>query len=187
MARAYRKLKPVVVLVALAAACRSTERTPVEFVDLLNTLPSAERRSIRPVEEAVRADLIGPAGDPRPAIVTDAPARVIWSLRLPSRARLETAVALIPGASGHPGVGAAARIGISDDRRYDQLIAITLNGQVAQSRRWQPVSIDLGEYSGWQWSLFYRPWERTWRLIFSADATPEGTIAWARPVITAKR
>ena len=176
-----------VVLVALAAACgRSAERTPVEFVDLLNTLPSAERRSLRPVEEAVRADLIGPAGDIRPAIVTDAPARVIWSVRLPSRARLETAVALIPGASEQTGAGAAARIGISDDRRYDQLVAITLDGQVAQSRTWQPVSIDLGDYSGWQWSLFYRPWERTWRLIFSADATPGGTIAWARPVIKGK-
>lgn len=120
-------------------------------------------------------------------MVTDAPARVIWSVRLPSRARLETAVALLAESSGNSGAGVSARIGISDDRRYDQLAAITLDGSVAQSRAWRPVSIDLGRYSGWQWSLFYRPWERTWRLVFSADATPGGTIAWARPVITGRR
>ena len=183
MARAYRN-RSVLLIAFVAAAC--TPRPSVEVIDLMKTMPSAERRSARPIDEAVRADLIGPAGDPRPAIVTDAPARVIWSIRLPARAQLETAVALV-GQSSSPGAGVSARIGISDDRRYDQLAKITLDGSTAQSRAWQPVSIDLGAYSGWQWSLFYRPWERTWRLIFSADATPGGTIAWARPVITGKR
>jgi len=184
MARAYRN-RSVLLIAFVAAGC--TPAPSVEIVDLMKTLPSAERRATRPIDEAVRADLNGPEKDLRPAIITDAPARVIWSIRLPTRARLETAVTLIGESAGQPGAGASARIGISDDRRYDQLAKITLDGSTAQSRAWQPISIDLGSYSGWQWSLFYRPWERTWRLIFSADATPGGTIAWARPVITGKR
>lgn len=168
----------------MATAC--APKPSVEIVDLMKTLPSAERRSTRPIDEAVRADLIGPPGDPRPSIVTATPARVIWSSRLPSRARLETAVMLVDDGHGLRSAGATARIGISDDRRYDQLAKVTLDASGTQSRAWQPVVIDLGAYSGWQWSLFYRPWERTWRLIFSADATPGGTIAWARPVITGK-
>lgn len=81
---------------------------------------------------------------------------------------------------------ATARIGISDDRRYEQLANISLDGS-ARPRAWQTVSIDLGGYSGWQWSLFYRPWERTWRLIFSADGERGGHIAWARPIVQGTR
>lgn len=184
MARAYRN-RSVLLIAFVATAC--TPKPSVEIVDLMKTLPSAERRSTRPIAEAVRADLIGPPGDPRPSIVTATPARVIWSSRLPSRARLETAVMLVDDGHGLRSAGATARIGISDDRRYDQLAKVTLDASGTPSRAWQPVVIDLGAYSGWQWSLFYRPWERTWRLVFSADATPGGTIAWARPVITGKR
>jgi hypothetical protein len=179
MARAYRT-RTLLVATLVVSACRTADRPAVAFVDLLDILPTAERRAARDIDLAVRADLAGPAGDLRPSLVTDAPARVIFSTRLPSRARLDTAVALVAGADGQIGPGATARIGISDDRRYEPLATIAL----AQSPpAWQTVSIDLGPYSGWQWSLFYRPWERTWRLIFSADAVPGGTIAWARPVI----
>ena len=149
-------------------------------------IAGAERRAALPVDIAIRVDIVGPAGDIRPSIVTQAPARVIWSTRLPSRARLETAVALVANGDGQLGPGATARIGISDNRRYEALVTIPLDSATSQPRAWHTVSIDLGAYSGWQWSLFYRPWERTWRLIFSADAMPGGTIAWARPMIQRK-
>jgi hypothetical protein len=84
---------------------------------------------------------------------------------------------------GAPGGSATARIGISDDRRYEQLANIPLDAGAA--RAWQPVTIDLGGYSGWQWSLFYRPWERNWKIVFGADGEG-GRIAWARPVIRSK-
>jgi len=176
MARAYRNR--TVLLVALALlTCRCAGRSPIAFVDLIETLPAAERRAALPVDTAIRVDIVGPAGDIRPSIVTQAPARVIWSTRLPSRARLETAVVLAD--HGH---GATARIGISDDRRYDELASIALDG-AALPRTWRTVTIDLGAYSGWQWSLFYRPWERTWRLVFNADGAGGAHVAWARPVI----
>jgi len=180
MARAYRNRTVLLVALALLAS-RCAGRSPVAFVDLIESLPAAERRAALPVDTAIRVDIVGPAGDIRPSIVTQAPARVIWSTRLPSRARLETAVTLAD--HGH---GATARIGISDDRRYEELANLALDG-AAVPRTWRTVTIDLGAYSGWQWSLFYRPWERTWRLIFSADAAPAGTIAWARPIVSEGR
>ncbi len=153
------------------------------FVDLLDSLPAAERRAAPPIDAAIHVDLTGPSGDLRPSIITSAPARVIWSTRFPSRARLDTAVMLVDRAPGVPSAGAAARIGISDDRYYEELIRIPLDGTAA-SRSWRTISIDLRPYSGWQWSLFYRPWEKTWRLIFNADAVPDGAIAWARPMVS---
>ena len=176
MARAYRNR--TVPLVALALlACRCAGRSPVAFVDLIDTLPAAERRAALPVDTAIRVDIVGPAGDIRPSIVTQAPARVIWSTRLPWRARLETAVIL-----ADDGYGATARIGISDDRRYEELVNIALDG-AARPRTWRTVTIDLGAYSSWQWSLFYRPWERTWRLVFNADGPGGAHVAWARPMV----
>jgi hypothetical protein len=181
MARAYRTR--TVLLIALAAAsCRSGNDPPVAFVDLLDALPSAERRAALPVDTAIRVDLVGPRGDIRPAVVTSTPARVIWSTRLPSGARLDTAVVLADDGQGLFRGSATARIGISDDRRYEQLASVPLDG-TARPRVWQTVSIDLGAYSGWQWSLFYRPWKTTWRVIFSADGEPGGHIAWARPMV----
>jgi hypothetical protein len=175
-------------LAALAiSACGRVDpaqgRPPVAYVDLLETLPSADRRARPPIDAAIRADLAGPPGDLRPAILTSAPARVTWSTRLPSRARLETAIVLTGDDHGAPGGSATARIGISDDRRYEQLANISLDAGAA--RAWQPVTIDLGGYSGWQWSLFYRPWERNWKIVFGADGEG-GRIAWARPVIRSK-
>ena len=135
-----------------------------------------------PVDTAIRVDFIGPRGDIRPSITTSAPARIIWSTRLPSRARLETAVLLADDGHGALSASATARIGISDDRRYDELANIALDG-AALPRAWRNVTIDLGAYSGWQWSLFYRPWERTWRIVFSADGGNAAHVAWARPMV----
>lgn len=183
MARAYRN-RTVLVAALVAAACGSANRPTVAFVDLVAALPTAERRAALPADTAIRVDIVGPAGDIRPSIMTSAPARIIWATLLPSRARLETAVILVDDGHGAVSASGTARIGISDDRRYVELARIPLDGG-ALPRSWRTVSIDLGAYSGWQWSLFYRPWERTWRIIFNADG-PSARIAWAQPMIRAR-
>ena len=182
MTRAYRN-RTVLVAALVAAACGSANRPTVAFVDLVEALPTAERRAALP-DVAIRVDIVGPAGDIRPSITTAAPARIIWTTHLPSRARLETAVVLVDDGHGAIAASGTARIGISDDRRYVELARIPLEG-AAQPRSWRTVSIDLGGYSGWQWSLFYRPWERTWRIVFNADG-PSAHIAWAQPMIRAR-
>jgi len=112
-----------------------------------------------------------------------APARVIWLVRLPAHSHIHTAVALAPEPDGSVGAGVTARVGISDERSYDQLFLLKLTADPSGAVVWRDVDIDLGAYAGWQWSVFYRPSEITWRINFSADLAPSGTLAWARPSI----
>ena len=35
---------------------------------------------------------------------------------------------------------------------------------------WTDLRADLSAYAGWQWSIFYRPERRRWRLVLSTDA-----------------
>lgn len=182
-ARSYRKGFFVLLIALAGSACGSTTdaRVVLEADDLIARLPSAEQRAGRALDESIRVETAGPAADQRVALVTVAPARVTWIGRLPERAWIETAVMLVGGS------GAAARIGISDHRLYEGLAQIELKPAADNSSAWQELRVDLSKYSGWQWSLFYRPSETEWRLVFNADATPEGTIAWARPFIKRKR
>jgi hypothetical protein len=151
----------------------------LEAIDLIVQLPSAEKRAARALDESIRVESAGPESDRRVSLVTAAPARVIWTGRLPERAWIETSLMLTAGA------GATARIGISDHRLYEPLARFELKGPEAAA--WRDIRVDLGRYSGWQWSVFYRPSEIEWQLVFSADATPGGTIAWARPMIKRER
>jgi hypothetical protein len=169
-------------VLALLAGCGRAHVAPAP-IDLLAELPSAERRAAGNVDEAVRSASV-PADDGAPALLLRAPARVTWSLRVPDAATLDAAAALMPGSGG----GATLRVGISDDRYYEGLLTLPLIAPAdGAGPSWQPVAIDLGKYAGWQWSLFYRPSERTWKLIVNADATPGGTIALRSPRIAGGR
>lgn len=163
----------------LSSACGSSNLSPI---DLVSELRHAERRAARPIDEAVRLDRLTVDGRVEPVVITDAPARVIYQVRMPSRATFHARVALLPGEAGQPR-GAAIRVGLSDDRFYDELTRITLTPSDTTTPHWLSVDLDLGGYSGRQWSLFYRPSKITWKLILNADALPGGTIAWASPVI----
>ncbi len=163
------------VTVLLVAACDAGPDRPTE-VDLLAGLSGAERRGAGP-GEAIRADVVGIDGDVRAALVMRAPARVTWTLRLPLHASLTTAVVLIPDTEPAAPEGVTVRIGLSDGRNYQEVREIEPTGV------WQPLTLDLREYSEWKFSVFYQPLRRTWQLVFNADATPGGTVAWARPVV----
>jgi hypothetical protein len=183
-ARTYRKVFAAIFFGCAAGGCTADPATDVilEADDLIARLPDAERRAAGPLDEWIRAGAAGPANDRRVALLLTAPARVTWTGRLPERAWIETAVMLTDGA------GATARIGISDNRLYEGLARIELKPPADGNAAWQqPLRVDLGKYAGWQWSLFYRPSSIEWRLVFAADATPGGTIAWARPVIKRRR
>lgn len=181
--RLHPRAAILLLLAALAGgvACRGTS-TPAR-IDLLAELPRAERRAIKP-EIAIRTGLAGPDDDRRTALFTDTPARITWTLRLPAHAHLRTAIRLVPDAEGHTGDGIAARVGISDNRSFQGLLRVAIDKTSPPA--WQPIDVDLSEYSGWKFSLFYQPSRRDWRLVFGADAAPGGTIAWAQPVIVGR-
>lgn len=175
----------LVTALALGAACHGRSAPP-QYVDLIHELPRAERRAVAPVDEAIRVDMTGPEDDMRPAIVMQAPARLTWAMRFPSRAHLATAVMLVPDVAGSQR-GVTVRVGVADDRTYEAVFQLPIEASGAAPPAWRLVDIDLSAYSGWQWSLFYRPWAITWRVIVSVDATPGGTAAWASPSISMRR
>ena len=107
-------------------------------------------------------------GAGQPALVTDAPARVIFPVNMPARARFRTAVSL----QSPPGTGVTIRMGIADSRLYEELLRLSLEPPAAGADPWRTIDVDLGAYSGWQWSLFYHPSRITWKLVLNADATP---------------
>jgi hypothetical protein len=165
----------LVLLIGGACSGRKTARLPI---DLLTELPRAERRAHGVIDQAVRIDLVGVGGDVEPALVMEAPSRVIYSLKMPGTARLRTRVAVMPAASGAAG-GVQIRVGVSDDRFYDELLRMPL----LPAQPWTPVDVDLSRYSGLKWSVFYQPGRQTWKLILNADTMPGGAAAWAQPAI----
>jgi hypothetical protein len=170
-------------LLGVAGACGPAARDtgPIRLIALL---PGAERRAAGSVDDAIRVEDAGAGPDRQPSVVMRAPARTIWSVRLPHHVWLRTAVALVPDAAGQLGPGVSVRVGIADSRSYEQLLALRVSPPAAGTPFWQPVNIDLGAYSGWQWSLFYRPWTTLWRINFSVDASPgAGVVAWRDPTL----
>jgi hypothetical protein len=168
-----------------AAACgRVPQPLPI---DLLNELPAAEERGGGPPDAngaSIHLDIITIGGSTKPALVTRAPARVTWSVHLVGRHPiLTTAIALLPDVDGTSTSGAIARIAIIGGRSYDELARVAPE---TSGSAWTPIVIDLSNYAGWRWSLFYQPYRMTWKLIFSADATPRGRVAWAEPIIDMK-
>jgi hypothetical protein len=184
----YRRCRgarvPAVVLIAWTVSlisCEHGSSTPVNSIDLLAELPHAERRAVGAPDQSIRADVVRSADEVLPALVMDAPSRVIYQVRMPTRARFVSKVTLVATPQG---VGAVtARLGLSTNRRYEEIFRLSLTQGPDQSSRWIPVNVDLSEYSGWHWSVFYRPSRWTWNLILNADATPGGSLAWARPLV----
>jgi len=163
------------VLAVTTVACGS----PPASIDLVAALPTAERRALGSPDAAIRATVVTRDRVDQPALVTDAPARVIFPVNMPARARFRTAVSLQSAA----GTGVTIRIGLADSRSYDDLLRVNVEPSAPGVDPWKPIDVDLGAYSGWQWSLFYRPARITWKLVLNADATPGGSVIWSRPII----
>ena len=136
--------------------------------------------------EVVRPGDLTEGGRPTAVLLLTSPARLTWPVRFREHAELDASVALVTGVASMPLhsperppylAGVIVRIGISDDRAYEELVRLSLTPQ-GDRIVWQPIRLDLGSYSGWKWSLFYRPSRITWNLIVAADPAPGGTVAW---------
>ena len=170
---------------AIASAGCNRDLPRAHPVDLLASLARAEKR---PATEAVTAAIVTLGGVTQPALEVPALSRVVWRERLPDHAVLTTAVGVSPALSAAGRGGAVFRIGISDERAYDELSKTVV--QFPSSQGWQRVSIDLSKYSGFKWSLFYQPRYKTWSIIFNTIVKGLGRslvqadrLYWARPVV----
>jgi len=142
-------------------------------VDFIRDVDLADRRP-----SSYAAAISAAGGSLQPAIVGPAPGRLTWTLPMPRRARFRSQAAALV-APIH------VRIGISDDRSYEELAAATLQ----PGGPWTPIDVDLSAYAGWKLSVFYRPDRVRWHFILNADAIAgvPATMAWAEPRIVAPR
>jgi hypothetical protein len=182
MSRPSRPAVAAALVAALAcatAACHRHGATRLS-IDLLAELPHAERHAAHPLDAAIHPDLVDVDGRLQPALVTWAPVRIVWPIHFTERAELRGRVALLPPSDPNREDGVVVHIGITDGRLFDWLWQQTLRPPAPGTQTTShPIAIDLSPYSGWHWSLFYRPDQIAWRLYLTADLAPGGTVAWA--------
>lgn len=167
-----------IVVVILFAGCRHVENAPVSAVNLLRELDRAEKRPPTGFDITTR----GIDGTAHPSIVVPVPSRLTIPLPLPRHGTLRAFVSLEQSPPGAPVGPIRLRVGVSDDRIYEQLTEIVLS---PQDRQWVRVESDLSAYAGWKWSLFYHPDRISWHLVLAADAiggVPARAV-WGSPEI----
>jgi hypothetical protein len=161
-------------ILLLAGGCRSAAGPPsIRVVDFIKEFDRAEQRPAA----AYALTEFRARGTSHPSIASPAPGRIIWQVPLPRRGTFHTAVAI------DGGVPVRFRIGVSDDRIYEELAAVT----VSSAEAWTDLRADLSAYAGWKWSLFYRPERRRWRVVLSTDAVAgqPGRGMWGAPSVSA--
>jgi hypothetical protein len=166
------------------AACAPADLPPVRIVNLVRDFRDAEARPSRAAFEVADVSV---AGQSEPAIRTIAPSRLIFVLPLPRRSTFAARVAIDGGIDGASPQPLQFRVGVSDDRIFEQLADVLLTPGMQAG--WTELRADLSAYAGWQWSLFYRPEERRWRLVLSTDAVSGvgGRGVWGAPGIDGDR
>jgi hypothetical protein len=186
-------IRAVIVMLAAVTTtdCQRHELTTfVPHVDLLKTIERAEKR---PQGGVFGIAIVTLDGETQPALDVPAMSRIVWTTKVPDSAVLRTAL----GSSqlqAETGAKALFRIGISDERTYEGLLRREVVIGTTAHRTWDRVSIDLSKYGGFKWSLFYRPREKTWHIIFNTTVMrlgrPVGAtdrLFWARPSIDSAR
>jgi hypothetical protein len=171
-------LAGVALMMMGTAACGGPRAEQVRVIDLMERLSAAETRPVDGPFE-IREATCG--NTPRPSLAVPPSSRAIWSTLLPSRAVLTAGLAV----DGPPGSAVLFRVGISDDRMYEGLASIAVRADDC-SNGWTPVSVDLGDYSGVKFSLFYQPNRRNWRIVLATNVE-EGAVVrayWAQPGIS---
>jgi len=164
-----------IVVVILCGGCRHVENTPVAVVNLIREVDGAEKRPIGGFEIATREI----DGQSHPSIVMPVPSRLTIRLPLPRHGLLRAVASIDPDSAPVP---VRLRVGVSDNRIYEQLTDVILS---PGERHWTVVQTDLSSYAGWQWSLFYRPERTIWGVVVAADAmggAPTRAI-WGSPEI----
>lgn len=175
------RLTAAALLLSGAACVPSNPATPMP-IDLLRELPrAAVAPAARP--NLVSVQVIDRDGAQHAALVMHPTSRVIWQVQMTEPAELRADIARLPG--GDAGAELSVRIGVSDERIYEEHFRQRLPHSAGEVPAWRPLVIDLSLYSGWKWSLFYQPSRRTWSLVLNVEGG-DAAAALVEPVIAAR-
>lgn len=176
----------VVGIVALLGGCWFAAGPIGPAVSLIDRFDAAEKRSTEPVAEAFAVRDVTLAGETRRAIFAHASSRLTFpDVTLPGEAWLHVAIGIEEAAwTAAASDGVVFRVGVSDGRDYEELLARHLDpASQPGDRRWLPLVIDLTRYGG----------ERV-DLIFNTNASPPGAdnrefdlAVWGTPEIHTRR
>jgi hypothetical protein len=182
--RSWSVVAATLCLVISIPGCSRAESEPIAIVDLVRELRAAETR---PSPAAFDVADVLVSNQSQLAIRTIAPSRLIFTLAVPRRSTFVARVAVSSGLDGAPPQPVRFRVGVSDERLYEPLADVLVSPEAQAG--WTEVRADLSAYAGWQWSVFYRPETRRWRLVLSADAVSgvRTWAAWALPSIVGDR
>jgi len=172
-------------VLALGAAGCAPDRvaTPMP-IDLLRELPRAARAPAADADRLISIAFVDRDGASKPALVMRPTSRVIWQIQMADVAELRTDIGRLPG--GDPNARLSARIGVSDERLYEDYYREQLELPAAGSPVWQLLVIDLSLYSGRKWSLFYRPARRAWSLVLNVQGGGDAAVALVEPRIVSR-
>ena len=185
--RRFNRGLAIAALVTLLASPLACGRAPQPIhIDLLSLLALAEKRPPTTAHDAFVVADVKVYGRTIPAVIVPQPSRVIWTVRIPRRATLTAYAGLMPDGSGKYAGDAVFRVGVSGGRIYEQVYRRRMTPiTVEADRTCVPITVDLSAWAGWQWSLFYRPSETAWGVVFSVDGTKSSdTPLWVAPSIT---
>jgi hypothetical protein len=154
----YRWLLAVALAVIIVLGFWIWRRGTVpQQIDLLAAYESADKRSNLPINQAFRVTTATIENQERRAIFMHPTSRLIFKVTVPRNASLSTFLALAPRAwENEKSDGVLFRFGVSDGRKYDELLNQHVNPHsMPEDRRWIPVTIDLSPYAGQQVDLVF--------------------------------
>mgnify|MGYP001450330715 CR=1 FL=1 len=184
--RLFNQSLAIAGLMALVWSPGGCGRAPQPMhIDLLSLLASAEKRPPTTANDAFVVGDVQIDGRRVPAVIVPQPSRIVWTVRIPRRATLTAQAGLVPDRTGKYAGVAVFRIGVSGGKIYEQVYERRMNPiTVEADRAFVPIAVDLSAWAGWQWSLFYRPSETRWNLVFSVDGTGStDTPLWLAPAV----
>ena len=174
----------IVVLVAIVAAWVVFNRGGNgEGIDLLAQLETAERRPQGGTFDVIDANL---NGEPHKAIYTVPESRIIWKIRVPDDAWLRVLVGMKSESWTAEGDGVLFRVGVSDNRSYEELFTQHLNPfKNTGDRKWVPVMVDLSQYAGEEVQVIFNTNKSTPASIKAGNPVDERNdfALWGAPEI----
>jgi hypothetical protein len=175
----------VVVAAAAVAWFVAGRHSEMPSMSLVDAYPTTAKRSPYGEVEAFSVYDATVGEETKRAVYARPPSRITWKVTPPPASELRAWLALRKESWSQLGNGVVFRIGVSDGRKYDELLTRHVNPYGApDDRRWIPVAIDLSPFAG-----------KAVDIIFNTDPSPPGVPAdgrndlalWGEPTVASAR